>query len=89
VSILPTEYREKTVELLEQFIVEHNTKYNTDISSIFAQIIHELAQPFDAEAAKKFLHISSQIDTLRNESIFEVIPELRIIQEMFPNIYNI
>ena len=89
VSILPTEYREKTVELLEQFIVEHNTKYNTDISSIFTQIIHELEQPFDAEAAKKFLHISLQMDKLRNESIFEVIPELRIIQEMFPKIYNI
>lgn len=89
VSILPTEYREKTIESLEQFIVKHNAMYDTDIGPIFTQIIHELAKPFDAESAKKFLHVSSQMDKLRNESIFEVIPELKIIQEMFPKIYSI
>jgi radical SAM protein with 4Fe4S-binding SPASM domain len=89
VSILPPEYRVETIKELEDFIVEYNTKYKTDISSIFTQIFHELKQPFNAEAAKKFLHVSQQVDSLRKEKIFETVPELKIIQDMFPDIYKL
>ena len=88
VSILPEDYRMETIKELEDFILEYNAKYTTDISSIFTQIFHELRQPFNPEAAKKFLHVSSQVDNLRKESIFEVVPELQIIQDMFPGIYK-
>jgi radical SAM protein with 4Fe4S-binding SPASM domain len=87
VNILPDDYRNDTIIELTNFITDYNKKYNIDISSIFKQIIHELKQPFNPAAAKKFLQVSSQIDKLRKESIFEVIPELEIIQDIFPKIY--
>jgi len=89
VSILPETYRIETIEILEKFIEEHNSMYNTDISSIFTQIMHELKKPFDIIASRKFLLVSSQLDKLRKESIFDVIPELKIIRDMFPGIYNV
>jgi len=88
VSILPDTYREETIKELEDFILEYNAKYTTDISSIFTQIFHELQKPFDRDAAKKFLYVSSQVDNLRKETIFDVIPELQVIQDMFPGIYK-
>jgi len=81
VSILPDDYRNDTVKELKTFIVEYNKKYNTDISSIFTQIFHELDQPFNLEAAKKFVQVSGQVDGLRNEDIFKTIPEMQVVRE--------
>jgi len=80
VSILPDDYRNDTIAELEDFIVDYNKKYTTDISSIFTQIIHELKQPFNLEAAKKFIQVSAKLDNLRNEEIFKTIPEMEIIR---------
>ena len=60
---------------------EHNEKYKTDISHLFTHIIHELEKPFSLESAKKFLHVSQQVDNVRNENIFDVVPELKIIKD--------
>ena len=76
VSILPDDYRNATIKKLEDFIVEHNEKYNTDISSIFTQILHELHTPFNLMAAKQFIHTSKKVDHIRNENIFTKIPEM-------------
>jgi len=76
VHVLPDEYRNTTIEKIKSFIVAHNAKYNTDIDHLFTHILHELAQPYNAEAAKKFVLVSDQIDKLRNEDIYSVIPEL-------------
>jgi hypothetical protein len=46
--------------------------------------MHELKQPFNIAEAKKFLHVSLDVDNLRKENIFKVIPELQVIQDMFP-----
>jgi len=81
VSILPDHYRHDTVKELKAFITDHNKKYNTDISSIFTQIFHELDQPFNLEAAKKFVQVSGQVDGLRNEDIFKTIPEMEVVRE--------
>jgi len=81
VSILPDDYRNDTVKELKAFILDHNKKYNTDISSIFTQIFHELDQPFNLEAAKKFVQVSGQVDGLRNEDIFKTIPEMQVVRE--------
>ena len=81
VSILPDDYRRDTIKELEDFIANYNTKYSTDISSIFTQIFHELDQPFNLEAAKKFVHVSKQVDNLRNEDIFKIVPEMEVVRE--------
>jgi hypothetical protein len=70
-----------TIKKLENFIVDHNEKYNTDISSIFTQILHELHKPFDLMAAKQFIHTSKNVDYIRNENIFTTIPELECVRE--------
>jgi MoaA/NifB/PqqE/SkfB family radical SAM enzyme len=80
VSILPDEFRKETVDKLKTFIISHNKKYNTTIDHLFTYIIHELEKPHDPVSAKKFLHVSQQVDDIRNENIFEVIPELRILR---------
>jgi radical SAM protein with 4Fe4S-binding SPASM domain len=81
VSILPDDYRNDTIKELEEFIVIYNEKYNTDISSIFAHIFHELKQPFNLDAAKRFLHTSSNVDRIRNEDIFKTIPEMEVVRK--------
>jgi len=81
VSILPDDYRMSTIEKIESFIVEYNKKYNTSIDSIFTQILHELRQPFNLEAAKKFLIVSAQVDNLRKENVFETIPEMEVVRK--------
>lgn len=81
VSILPDDYRQATIEKLELFIADYNKKYNTSIDSIFTQILHELKQPFNLEAAKKFLAVSAQIDNLRNEDVFKTIPEMEVVRK--------
>lgn len=76
VSILPDEFRAETTNKLKTFIVEHNKKYNTTIDHLFTYIIHELQQPHNTAAAKKFVRVSREVDSIRNENIFETIPEM-------------
>lgn len=85
VSILPDDYRQSTIEELVKFISDYNEKHSTDISYIFTHIFHELHKPFDLEAAKKFLIVTAQIDNLRNENIFDVIPEMEVVKQAVGN----
>jgi hypothetical protein len=62
--------------------------YNTDICHVFTHVKYELDKPHNPEMAKKFLNISSQIDFLRKESIFQTIPELIELSDMYPNEYK-
>jgi radical SAM protein with 4Fe4S-binding SPASM domain len=87
VGILPDGYKNETIKELEAFAEEYNKKYNTDISSVFTQIIHELKQPHDPEAAKRFLHTTKRVDDIRDEKFFDVVPELAIIRDMYPGVY--
>ena len=79
VSILPDDFRNETIDKLKTFIVDHNKKYNTIIDHAFTHIIHELEKPHDPAAVKKFLWNTEKVDNIRNENIFEVIPELKIL----------
>jgi hypothetical protein len=78
---LPDEFRNSVVDKLKKFINEYNKTHDTDIGPIFTQIFHELDQPFNLEAAKKFLAITEQVDNLRKENLFEVIPEMLVVKE--------
>ena len=80
VNILSDEYKEQISAKLKAFVIEHNEKYNTDISGIFMHILHELEKPFNLEAAKKFLKLTSQIDILRDEDTFKVLPEMEDVK---------
>lgn len=88
VHILPDNFREEIIQKLNNFTEDYNRRYNTDISNRFIHIIHELQKPHDPNAAQKFLKVSSQIDAVRDEKIFDVIPELECILEMYPGIYK-
>ena len=79
VSILPDDFRKEIIDKLKAFVVSHNKKYNTTIDHLFTYIIHELEKPHDPVAAKKFLQVSKQVDDVRDENIFDVIPELKIL----------
>ena len=81
VSILPDQFRKDTIDKLKKFINEHNKTYGTTIDHLFTHIIHELQKPQNTVAVKKFLQVSKQVDDVRDENIFEVIPELKILQD--------
>jgi len=80
VNILSDEYKEQISAKLKAFVIEHNEKYNTDITATFTHILHELEKPFNLEAAKKFLKITSQLDILRDEDTFKVLPEMEDVK---------
>lgn len=81
VHVLPDSYREETINKLKTFIDSHNKKYNTSIDHLFTHILHELEQPYDNDAARKFIQVSKQIDDIRNENIYDIIPEMNVIRD--------
>ena len=82
VHILPDEYKNTIIEKLNEFIDSYNKNYETSINSLFSQILFELTKPYDEKAAKSFIETSSTLDNIRNENIFNIIPELNIIKNI-------
>jgi len=82
VHILSDDYRKSTIEKLKKFMVDYDRNYGTNIEPLFIHILHELEKPFSPSAAKKFLEITKQIDTIRDEDIFRVIPDLEDIRRI-------
>lgn len=80
VHILPDEYRKDTLNELKEFIEQHNKKYDTTIDHLFTHIFHELEKPFDPVAAEKFIQVTKSVDGVRNENLFDVIPEMNIVK---------
>ena len=81
VHILPDVFRKKIVKKLENFVNSHDEKYQENIRSIFTHIIYELNKPFSKQDALSFIDITEKLDSVRNEKLFEIIPEMRIIKE--------
>jgi radical SAM protein with 4Fe4S-binding SPASM domain len=80
VSILSDEFRQEITKKIKLFIEEHNNQYDTDISQLFTHILHELNLPYNKKAAINFMNVSAKVDAVRNENIFEVIPELEDVR---------
>lgn len=80
VSVLPDEFKKEIIIKLTNFIEDYNKKYSTNISSIFTQILHELEKPQVKKEADAFVSMSSLVDNIRNENIFEIIPELSVLK---------
>jgi sulfatase maturation enzyme AslB (radical SAM superfamily) len=81
VSILPEDYRQEIIKKIEDFVAEHNKKHNTSMDHLFTHIIHELKKPWDEKSARKFVEISKQLDAVRDEDIYKVIPEMQIVRD--------
>lgn len=77
VQILPDDFRKATIEKLQTFIQDHNRTYNTNISNLFTHILSELEKPYNAAHARQFMIITEEVDSIRNENLLEVIPELK------------
>jgi hypothetical protein len=76
VHILDDKFRADTIIKLETWIAKFNLENNTDISSKFTQMLHELKKPQDLSSLKRFIEVTNQMDTIRDENTYEVIPEL-------------
>jgi len=86
VHILPDDFKQEISNKINNYIEKHKSKYGASqfITHRFTHILHELTKPFSPSDAKKFIEISRQVDNLRNENIFETIPELHCIKtELF------
>ncbi len=81
VHILSDDHRADTIKKINSFIKEHNAKYDTDLGHLFTHILHELEKPRDIKSVIKFLEVTEQVDNIRNENLFEVIPELGYLRE--------
>jgi len=80
VSVLSDEYRQAAIDKIEKFIAEYNQKYETSIDSNLVQILHELRQPHDPEAARRFVHTTKRVDELRKEDMYATIPEMEDVR---------
>lgn len=79
ISLLPVEYRMQIKENLENFIEGFNNRFNIDIRHRFLHLFWHLEKPTDQEAVNLFLERTTQLDNLRGENTFDVIPELKIL----------
>jgi radical SAM protein with 4Fe4S-binding SPASM domain len=79
VSILPEKFRLETIEKLNLFIQDYNQKHSTDISERFTHILHELTKTAEISQREHFIHTTLKKNRVRNENLFEVIPEMKIV----------
>jgi hypothetical protein len=80
VHILPEDFRNETIDKLNEFVSSHNTKYNTSIDHLFTHIIHELKKPWSKTDAVKFIEMTRKVDFVRSENTFEVLPEMNLVK---------
>ena len=81
VRILPDSFKKEVAAKLHSFIAGYNRKYNTDIGVNLTHILHELSTPYDNKAAKRFVEITAQLDQLRGEDTYKVIPEMEYVRK--------
>lgn len=84
-QILSDEHRDEIYNKLSKFITEYNDKYNTNIDQEFSYVMSELKKPHVPLMARKFVYVSNQLDQVRNENIFETIPEIAYLREKYGN----
>ena len=83
VSILPEEFKKATIEKLKDFIATYNQEYFTDISKEMTHILHELSKPTDLYAVKRFLEKTRDLDALRGENLYQVVPEMQVVLDTY------
>lgn len=83
IHILSDEHKEITTEQIKKFALEYNDKYQTNILPDLEYVFSELQRPHNPQMAAKFLKVTEQVDRVRNENLFHVIPELTYLKEMY------
>jgi radical SAM protein with 4Fe4S-binding SPASM domain len=77
VTILSDKFKAEIYKKLDNFIVEMKEKYNVDYTDHLTYIKHQLTLPHNPQAKKSFINMTTQLDELRKENTYEVIPELK------------
>jgi len=85
--VIPDDFKQEIIKKIDSFVERHNAKYKTDMGHLFTHIKHELTKPHCKKSAIQFLEISAKLDRIRGEFIFDVIPEMEILREMYPGKY--
>jgi radical SAM protein with 4Fe4S-binding SPASM domain len=83
IHILPDNYKNSIIEKLEQFVINYEKLYQVKIRSQFTHILHELQKPHSEACARKFIRITNDVDKVRNENMYDVIPEMKIVKDMY------
>lgn len=79
VSVLPVHFRIDITNKLIKFINSHKQKYGVDLFKHFEYILHELKKPWDRNEAIRFVNMTKRVDNVRNENLYEIIPEMSVI----------
>jgi len=82
VSILSDQFRQEIIKKLNNWCAEFNQQHNIQLDNKFTQIIHELNKPHDFSAKNKFIEVTKQMDAIRNENTYTIIPEMRDVLEI-------
>lgn len=85
IDILPVKFKLKTKEKIISFINKYNSKYSTDISKEFDQILNFLDVNLNEKNLKKFLIENKKMDNQKNENLLKSIPEF---SEVFSELKN-
>lgn len=78
VCILPNEIKQRAKEDIMSYCVKNKINPN-----IFKELFSDLDKPQNLESAKMFIRHNFKLDEIRNENIYNVIPELECIKECF------
>jgi radical SAM protein with 4Fe4S-binding SPASM domain len=81
ITALPDEFKLKTKIKIENFLTEFKEKTDFDLTSRFNYVLKLLDEPHNPEYKDKFFEFNIKLDGIRNENIFEVIPELKCMLE--------
>ena len=83
VQILTDEFKQHTLDKLLNYIETFKQKYNVDLSHSLEYIINQLHRPHNPYLAMKFINTTEKLDKIRNETLVDVIPEMREIYDLY------
>jgi len=79
IRALPDDFKQKTKKKLLKFIDEFKKTSGCDISLRFSYVLQILDEPHVPEWKNAFVSFNKQLDEIRNEQLYEVIPELKFM----------
>jgi organic radical activating enzyme len=84
--ILSDKHRTEIKQELLSYIQKYHSKYSVDLTPEFLYVLSELDKPHSPSAAKQFLYTTYKLDKIRGENLFDTIPELSYIRDLYPEI---
>jgi len=84
IPVLPDKYKKQIYKNIKRWEKSTNALRPTLINTFYNQ----LQKPHDEHAAKAFLRKTAILDASRGNNIFESIPEMEIVNNMYPGVYQ-